>query len=141
MPPAPAHKAGNPFAIERPHATVSMLQRQGSFRGFSQLNQASPFKRQLSLRLGDLPSNLERQRSLSLASSEPPARAQPARPARPPGGCGSRCGCARCAPEGGLRGEERGLRRGLPLELGPRADLRAIIPFRQQKGSHRAWGP
>lgn len=66
VPPAPAHKAGNPYAIERPHATVSMLQRQGSFRGFSQLNQASPFKRQLSLRLGDLPSNLERQRSLSL---------------------------------------------------------------------------
>ncbi|XP_034241912.1 protein numb isoform X2 [Thrips palmi] len=68
VPAAPAHKAGNPFAIERPHATVSMLQRQGSFRGFSQLNQASPFKRQLSLRIGDLPSNLERQRSLSLAS-------------------------------------------------------------------------
>ncbi|KAE8740729.1 hypothetical protein FOCC_FOCC013749 [Frankliniella occidentalis] len=74
VPPAPAHKAGNPFAIERPHATVSMLQRQGSFRGFSQLNQASPFKRQLSLRIGDLPSNLERQRSLSLASE--PSRPQ-----------------------------------------------------------------
>ncbi|XP_052129070.1 protein numb isoform X8 [Frankliniella occidentalis] len=76
VPPAPAHKAGNPFAIERPHATVSMLQRQGSFRGFSQLNQASPFKRQLSLRIGDLPSNLERQRSLSLASE--PSRPQAA---------------------------------------------------------------
>lgn len=74
---APAHKAGNPFAIERPHATVSMLQRQGSFRGFSQLNQASPFKRQLSLRIGDLPSNLERQRSQSLASqTSAPSRPQ-----------------------------------------------------------------
>lgn len=53
-------------AIERPHATLSMLQRQGSFRGFSQLNQASPFKRQLSLRISELPSNLERTRSMSL---------------------------------------------------------------------------
>lgn len=43
-----------------------MLQRQGSFRGFSQLNQASPFKRQLSLRISELPSNLERTRSMSL---------------------------------------------------------------------------
>lgn len=53
-------------AIERPHATLSMLERQGSFRGFSQLNQASPFKRQLSLRISELPSNLERTRSMSL---------------------------------------------------------------------------
>lgn len=50
-------------AIERPHATISMLQRQGSFRGLSHLNSASPFKRQLSLRISDLPSNLERTRS------------------------------------------------------------------------------
>lgn len=56
----------NTKAIERPHATLSMLQRQGSFRGFSQLNQASPFKRQLSLRISELPSNLERTRSMSL---------------------------------------------------------------------------
>lgn len=60
----------NPYAIERPHATVSMLQRQGSFRGFQQLNQASPFKRQMSLRISDLPSTLERQRSLSLEGSD-----------------------------------------------------------------------
>lgn len=54
-------------AIERPHATISMLQRQGSFRGLSHLNsQASPFKRQLSLRISDLPSNVERTRSHSL---------------------------------------------------------------------------
>lgn len=57
--------AFNPYAIERPHATASMLQRQGSFRGFQQLAQ-SPFKRQMSLRYADLPSTLERQRSLSL---------------------------------------------------------------------------
>lgn len=65
----PPKPVNNPHAIERPHATVSMLQRQGSFRGFSQLNQASPFKRQLSLRIADLPSNIERTRSLSLESS------------------------------------------------------------------------
>jgi numb-like protein len=47
-----------------------MLQRQGSFRGFQQLNQASPFKRQMSLRISDLPSTLERQRSLSLEGSD-----------------------------------------------------------------------
>uniref|UniRef100_A0A8D8QZ73 Protein numb n=1 Tax=Cacopsylla melanoneura TaxID=428564 RepID=A0A8D8QZ73_9HEMI len=57
-----AVKPPNPHAIERPHAPIPLMQRQGSFRGFSQLNQASPFKRQLSLRIGDLPSNLERTR-------------------------------------------------------------------------------
>lgn len=50
----------NPFAIERPHATPSMLQRQGSFRGLGTLGQNSPFKRQMSLRVNDLPSNTER---------------------------------------------------------------------------------
>lgn len=47
-----------------------MLQRQNSFRGFSSLNQASPFKRQLSLRIADLPSTQERQRSMSVGSSD-----------------------------------------------------------------------
>ena len=52
----------NPFAVSRPHATDLMLQRQTSFRGFGgQLGQSSPFKRQLSLRLNELPSTLERQ--------------------------------------------------------------------------------
>ncbi len=41
----------NPYAVERPHAVASLLQRQGSLRG-GPLNQVSPFKRQLSLRLG-----------------------------------------------------------------------------------------
>lgn len=58
--PKPPH---NPYAIERPHATPSMLERQGSFRGLSSLNSQSPFKRQMSLRLSDLPSNTERHRS------------------------------------------------------------------------------
>lgn len=60
----------NPFAIERPHATPQLLQRQGSFRGLGNLSEASPFKRQLSLRLNNLPSNLERIRSRSLESSD-----------------------------------------------------------------------
>ncbi|XP_076244747.1 NUMB endocytic adaptor protein isoform X2 [Calliopsis andreniformis] len=66
----PLKQVYNPFAIERPHATPSMLERQGSFRGFTQLNQASPFKRQLSLRVNDLPSNLERTRSHSLEPTD-----------------------------------------------------------------------
>ncbi|KAI5752947.1 hypothetical protein M8J77_022180 [Diaphorina citri] len=63
-------KPPNPHAIERPHAPIPLLQRQGSFRGFSQLNQASPFKRQLSLRIGDLPSNLERTRLQQLSLTQ-----------------------------------------------------------------------
>jgi numb-like protein len=60
---APQQKSSyNPFAIERPHATPSMLERQGSFRGFTQIGAQSPFKRQMSLRITDLPSNAERQR-------------------------------------------------------------------------------
>lgn len=53
-------------AIERPHATESMLKRQNSMRGLSHLNHVTPFKRQLSLRISDLPSNVERTRSHSL---------------------------------------------------------------------------
>ncbi|XP_059475749.1 protein numb isoform X2 [Neocloeon triangulifer] len=75
--PPPVRPVSNPFAIERPHATPSMLERQGSFRGFNNLSNASPFKRQLSLRLSELPSNLERQRSLSL---EPSDKRAPPRP-------------------------------------------------------------
>ena len=60
---APQPKPFNPFAIERPHATPSMLERQGSFRGFVQIGAQSPFKRQMSLRINDLPSNAERQRA------------------------------------------------------------------------------
>uniref|UniRef100_A0A1L8DMR4 Putative adaptor protein numb n=1 Tax=Nyssomyia neivai TaxID=330878 RepID=A0A1L8DMR4_9DIPT len=68
---APQPKPFNPFAIERPHATPSMLERQGSFRGFSNLGSGSPFKRQMSLRINDLPSNAERQRAfLDLATPQ-----------------------------------------------------------------------
>ncbi|XP_053210604.1 protein numb-like isoform X2 [Panonychus citri] len=67
--PPPLKPVYNPYAIERPHATPQLLQRQGSYRGLGGLSQTSPFKRQLSLRLNDLPSNLERTRSHSLESS------------------------------------------------------------------------
>ena len=65
-----------------------MLERQGSFRGFTQLNQASPFKRQLSLRINDLPSNLERTRSHSLEPtdlSRMPSAMSHIVPLKPPG--------------------------------------------------------
>nr|CAG4652005.1 EOG090X09VR [Triops cancriformis] len=72
--PPPLKPVVNPYAIERPHAAPHLLERQGSFRGFSQLNQNSPFKRQLSLRIGDLPSTLERQqRSLTNDVTSPVA--------------------------------------------------------------------
>ncbi|XP_055852989.1 protein numb isoform X2 [Episyrphus balteatus] len=58
VPPQP--KPYNPFAIERPHANPTMLERQGSFRV---IGSQSPFKRQMSLRINDLPSNAERQKA------------------------------------------------------------------------------
>ncbi|XP_055712043.1 protein numb isoform X2 [Phlebotomus papatasi] len=67
---APQPKPFNPFAIERPHATPSMLERQGSFRGFNTLGSGSPFKRQMSLRINDLPSNAERLRAFDLATPQ-----------------------------------------------------------------------
>ncbi|XP_048349637.1 numb-like protein isoform X2 [Sphaerodactylus townsendi] len=60
---SPEEKAevGGPHAIPRRHAPLEQLVRQGSFRGFPTLSQKnSPFKRQLSLRLSELPSTLQR---------------------------------------------------------------------------------
>ncbi|XP_015278345.1 PREDICTED: numb-like protein [Gekko japonicus] len=60
---SPEEKAGvgGPHAIPRRHAPLEQLVRQGSFRGFPTLSQKnSPFKRQLSLKLSDLPSTLQR---------------------------------------------------------------------------------
>ncbi|KAG1973292.1 protein numb [Pimephales promelas] len=51
----------NPHAIPRRHAPVEALARQGSFRGFPALSQkTSPFKRQMSLRMNELPSTMQR---------------------------------------------------------------------------------
>lgn len=54
------YSINNQFAIERPHASPKILERferQGSLRV---ANQQSPFKRQMSLRIMDLESNVER---------------------------------------------------------------------------------
>ncbi|KAH8861369.1 Protein numb [Schistosoma japonicum] len=47
-------------AIPRPHASPSIIERQGSLRIFPKLQENSPFKRDLSLRLEGVPSNLRR---------------------------------------------------------------------------------
>ncbi|CAA2975970.1 numb isoform X2 [Olea europaea subsp. europaea] len=49
--PPPLKQVTNPYAIDRPHATPSTLQRQTSYRPFNKLQRSqTPFKRQLSLR-------------------------------------------------------------------------------------------
>ncbi|XP_069567740.1 protein numb homolog isoform X2 [Brachyistius frenatus] len=59
-PPLSAATLG-PQAIPRRHAPAEALARQGSFRGFPALSQkTSPFKRQMSLRMNELPSNMQR---------------------------------------------------------------------------------
>jgi numb-like protein len=56
-----APQDANPHAIPRRHAPVEALARQGSFRGFPALSQkTSPFKRQMSLRMNELPSTMQR---------------------------------------------------------------------------------
>ena len=61
-PEAPAEPVSNPSAVARPRPSDLMYLRQASFRGgFGQLSGSSPFKRQFSLRLNELPSTLARQ--------------------------------------------------------------------------------
>ncbi|XP_075998119.1 numb-like protein [Genypterus blacodes] len=63
---------GGPHAIPRRHAPIEQLVRQGSFRGFPALSQKnSPFKRQLSLRLNDLPSTLQRKTDFQAKNPAP----------------------------------------------------------------------
>lgn len=58
--PPPMKPVINPYAIDRPHATERMLQRQCSFRPLSNLRSQSPFKRQLSLKItGTQPNHRE----------------------------------------------------------------------------------
>ena len=57
----PKEPVSNPDAIARPKASDLMYIRQASFRGLGQLSGSSPFKRQHSLRLNELPSTLARQ--------------------------------------------------------------------------------
>lgn len=60
-PPAPIEPISNPNAVARPKASDLMYLRQASFRGLGKLSDSSPFKRQFSLRLNELPSTLARQ--------------------------------------------------------------------------------
>ncbi|NP_001158474.1 numb homolog [Saccoglossus kowalevskii] len=66
----PPRAVNLPYAVPRRHATPNMLERQGSFRGFPGLAKDSPFKRQLSLRLNELPSTLARQKDLNILPEE-----------------------------------------------------------------------
>lgn len=62
----------NPHAIPRRHAPIEQLARQGSFRGFPALSQKmSPFKRQLSLRINELPSTVQRKMDFPMKNSVP----------------------------------------------------------------------
>ncbi|KAM6069937.1 protein numb homolog isoform 8-T9 [Theristicus caerulescens] len=62
----------NPHAIPRRHAPIEQLARQGSFRGFPALSQKmSPFKRQLSLRINELPSTVQRKTDFPVKNSVP----------------------------------------------------------------------
>ncbi|XP_006000555.1 protein numb homolog isoform X2 [Latimeria chalumnae] len=62
----------NPHAIPRRHAPIEQLARQGSFRGFPALSQKmSPFKRQLSLRINELPSTMQRKTDFPMKNAVP----------------------------------------------------------------------
>jgi len=63
--PVPVKQVDNPFALKRPHAPADIVERQGSFRSFPRLAESSPFKRNVSLRVNELPSTLERQRQVA----------------------------------------------------------------------------
>ncbi|XP_023252114.1 protein numb homolog isoform X5 [Seriola lalandi dorsalis] len=61
-----------PQAIPRRHAPAEALARQGSFRGFPALSQkTSPFKRQLSLRMNELPSTMQRKSDFPMKNTVP----------------------------------------------------------------------
>ncbi|XP_029900247.1 protein numb homolog isoform X9 [Myripristis murdjan] len=70
-PPLSAATLG-PQAIPRRHAPAEALARQGSFRGFPALSQkTSPFKRQLSLRMNELPSTMQRKSDFPMKNTVP----------------------------------------------------------------------
>ncbi|XP_043118314.1 protein numb homolog isoform X5 [Puntigrus tetrazona] len=67
-----APQEANPHAIPRRHAPVEALARQGSFRGFPALSQkTSPFKRQMSLRMNELPSTMQRKSDFPIKNTVP----------------------------------------------------------------------
>ncbi|XP_063765163.1 protein numb homolog isoform X2 [Eleginops maclovinus] len=61
-----------PQVIPRRHAPAEALARQGSFRGFPVLSQkTSPFKRQMSLRMNELPSTMQRKSDFPMKNTVP----------------------------------------------------------------------
>uniref|UniRef100_A0A3Q3XHG4 PID domain-containing protein n=1 Tax=Mola mola TaxID=94237 RepID=A0A3Q3XHG4_MOLML len=61
-----------PQAIPRRHAPADVIARQGSFKGFPGLSQkTSPFKRQLSLRMNELPSTMQRKSDFPITNTVP----------------------------------------------------------------------
>ncbi|XP_028421825.1 protein numb homolog isoform X5 [Perca flavescens] len=61
-----------PQVIPRRHAPAEALARQGSFRGFPALSQkTSPFKRQMSLRMNELPSTMQRKSDFPMKNTVP----------------------------------------------------------------------
>ncbi|XP_075904812.1 protein numb homolog isoform X2 [Nelusetta ayraudi] len=67
-----ASSAMGPQAIPRRHAPADVIARQGSFRGFPALSQkTSPFKRQLSLRMNELPSTMQRKSDFPMRNTVP----------------------------------------------------------------------
>ncbi|XP_038637788.1 protein numb homolog isoform X6 [Scyliorhinus canicula] len=63
-------ESSNIHAIPRRHAPVEQLARQGSFRGFPALSQTtSPFKRQMSLRINELPSTVQRKTDFQIKNT------------------------------------------------------------------------
>ncbi|XP_078089781.1 protein numb homolog isoform X14 [Mustelus asterias] len=63
-------ESSNIHAIPRRHAPVEQLARQGSFRGFPVLSQTtSPFKRQMSLRINELPSTMQRKTDFQIKNT------------------------------------------------------------------------
>ncbi|XP_043190551.1 protein numb-like [Amphibalanus amphitrite] len=88
--PVPLRSVTNPFAVERPHAPTTILERQGSLRiqGRHKQAEVSAFKRQHSLKLDDLPSTQQRVNETTsdeapsgrdTSTTEAPARAPVAR--------------------------------------------------------------
>lgn len=70
--PTASLEMNNPHAIPRRHAPIEQLARQGSFRGFPALSQKmSPFKRQLSLRINELPSTMQRKTDFPIKNTVP----------------------------------------------------------------------
>ncbi|XP_067895842.1 protein numb homolog isoform X2 [Heterodontus francisci] len=65
-------ESNNIHAIPRRHAPAEQLARQGSFRGFPVLSQTtSPFKRQMSLRINELPSTMQRKTDFQVKNTVP----------------------------------------------------------------------